>query len=93
MEEAGFVDVHEHVLKLPIGPWAKDKRQKKVGSFELVNMTEGIEGLTMRLYSKALGMSIEEIQVLLVDVRKEATNSKIHSYYHFWVVYGRRPPR
>jgi len=93
MEEVGFVDIQEHVLKLPIGPWPKDKRLKKCGAFELVNMTEGIEGLTIRLFSKGLGMSIEEIQLLLVDLRKELKNSKIHSYYHFWVVYGRRPPQ
>lgn len=91
MEDAGFVDVQEHALKLPIGPWAKDKRLKKVGAFELVNMVDGIEALTIRLFSKALGMSIEEVQLLLVDIRKEAKNSRIHSYYYFWVVYGRRP--
>lgn len=31
LEEAGFVDIHVTVRKLPLGPWAKD-RAKKVSS-------------------------------------------------------------
>ena len=77
----------------PIGPWPKNKQLKKVGALELVNMVEGVEGLTMRLFSKALGMSLEEIQGLLVNVREEAQNSRIHSYYPFYIVFGRKPER
>lgn len=93
MEAAGFVDVEEHVVKLPIGPWPKNKQLKKVGAFELVNFIHGIEGLTMRIFSKGLGMPVEEIQLLLMEVRKEAENSKIHSYYPFYIIFGKRPER
>lgn len=91
MEEVGFVDVQQHALKLPIGPWPKDKRLKKVGAFEMVNMVDGIEGLSFRLFSKALGMSMEAIQLNLMEVRNEARNSRIHSYYPFYIVFGRKP--
>ena len=93
MEAAGFVDIQEYILKLPIGPWPKNKQLKRVGAFELVNMVDGIEGLTMRIFSKALGMPVEEIQLLLMEVRKEAKNSRVHSYYPFYVVFGRKPQR
>lgn len=91
MEATGFVDVEEHVVKLPIGPWPRNKQLKKVGAFELINFVHGIEGLTMRIFSKGLGMSVEEIQLLLMEVRKEAENSRIHSYYPFYIVFGRKP--
>lgn len=91
MEAAGFVDVVQCILKLPIGPWPKDKNLKKVGTFELVNMVDGIEGLSIRLFSKALGMTFQEIQLHLIEVRKEAKNSKIHSYYPFYIVFGKKP--
>ena len=26
VEEAGFVNVHDKIVKLPIGPWAKDEQ-------------------------------------------------------------------
>ena len=84
MEDAGFVNVEEHILKLPVGPWPKDPRLKKCGMFEMVNMTEGISGLTTMLFTRALGWSREEVEVFLADVRKEAKEKGIHSYYHLY---------
>lgn len=91
MEAAGFIDVHEEAVKIPIGTWPKRKELKNIGAFEAINMIEGIEGLSLRLMCKVLGMSAEEVQVLLMEVRKEVKNTKIHSYYPFHVVYGRKP--
>lgn len=91
MEEVGFVDVQEYICKLPIGPWPKNKHLKRVGALELVNMVDGIEGLSLRLLSKVLGMKPEDVQILLMEVRGEVKNSKIHSYYPFYMVFGRKP--
>jgi hypothetical protein len=35
LEEAGFEDVTENILKIPTNPWPKDKRLKQVGAFEV----------------------------------------------------------
>ena len=85
MADAGFVDIQEHILKLPVGPWPKDPRLKKVGMFESVNMTAGIQGLTMMLFTRTLGWSSEQVELFLMDVRKDVKNKKIHSYYHLYV--------
>ncbi|GME22855.1 putative tam domain methyltransferase protein [Neofusicoccum parvum] len=90
-EAAGFVDVREHALKLPVGPWARDQRLKKVGLFERVNMDEGIEALTLMLFTRALGWSVDEVQVFLAGVRREVKRKDVHAYYHFYVVYGKKP--
>jgi ubiquinone/menaquinone biosynthesis C-methylase UbiE len=82
MEEAGFVDVQEHILKLPVGPWPKDKRLKQVGLFEMVNMTEGVEGLTMMAFTRALKWSPERVQLFLLDVRNQVKDRSVHSYYN-----------
>lgn len=82
MIEAGFVDVEEHILKLPVGLWPKNKRLKNIGMFEMVNMDEGIEGLSLMLFTRALGWSREEVLLFLMDVRKDAKDKSIHSYYH-----------
>lgn len=34
MIDAGFIDVHEDIHKLPIGTWPKDKRLKEIGRWE-----------------------------------------------------------
>lgn len=82
MLEAGFVDVEEHILKLPVGPWPKDERLKKVGLFEMVNMIEGVEGLSMMAFTRALDWSPERVHLFLADVRKQARDRSVHSYYY-----------
>ncbi|KFY95488.1 hypothetical protein V498_03326 [Pseudogymnoascus sp. VKM F-4517 (FW-2822)] len=91
MTEAGFVDVEEHILKLPVGIWPKDKRHKNIGMFEMVNMDEGIEGLSLMLFTRALKWTREEVLMFLMEVRRDAKDKSIHSYYHFYVVFGRKP--
>jgi hypothetical protein len=82
MIDAGFVDVEEHILKLPVGPWPKDKRLKNVGLFEMVNMDEGLESLSLMLFTRALKWTREEVLMFLMDVRKATKDKSIHSYYH-----------
>ncbi|KAK5073459.1 hypothetical protein LTR51_004038 [Lithohypha guttulata] len=67
MEEVGFVDVQGYICKIPIGSWPKNKHLKRVGALELVNMVDGIEGLSLRLLSKVLGMRPEDVQILLME--------------------------
>jgi hypothetical protein len=69
-------------LKLPVGPWPKDKRLKNVGLFEMVNMDEGLESLSLMLFTRALKWTREEVLMFLMDVRKATKDKSIHSYYH-----------
>ncbi|EXJ54743.1 hypothetical protein A1O7_10084 [Cladophialophora yegresii CBS 114405] len=92
MEETGFVDVEEHILKLPVGSWPREPRLKRCGLFEMVNMTQGIQALTVMLFTRCLNMTPEEVELFLMSVRKDVKNKSIHSYYNFYVVFGRKPP-
>jgi hypothetical protein len=47
-----FADIQEYVLKLLWGPWLRNKRLKQVGLFEMVNMLEGVEGLSLLRWRK-----------------------------------------
>ena len=79
--QAGFVNVEEKVVKWPVGPWAKDPTLKELGIFNQVNMLEGLDGFTVRLWTMALGMTPEDIHVFLVQVRKDLKDRRIHSYW------------
>ena len=81
MEAAGFQDVEVREYKLPIGPWPADKELKEVGLFQLAAMLEGIDGLTLALWTRCLGWSEDEITVFLAKVKKEFRSSKVHSYW------------
>tara|TARA_R110002060_G_scaffold40647_2_gene52006 strand:- start:1389 stop:1721 length:333 start_codon:yes stop_codon:yes gene_type:complete len=80
-EERGFEDVTEHVIKLPVNTWPKDKRLKLLGAWEMENLLSSLEGMVMRIFQKALGWTAEEVLVFLVDVRKDIKNRNLHGYW------------
>jgi hypothetical protein len=50
-----------------------------LGTWNILQILQGLEGFTMALFTRVLGWSAEEIQVLLALVRKDLRNSKIHA--------------
>ncbi|KAL9062137.1 MAG: hypothetical protein Q9157_009196, partial [Trypethelium eluteriae] len=81
MREAGFEGVEQRVYKIPSNPWARDKRLKMVGMFEMENFLRGIEGMSFRLFEKGLGWSGMETKVFLASVKKDVRNLRYHMYY------------
>ena len=81
MLETGFVDVVEVKHKWPQNTWPKDPRYKELGSWTLTNILEGLQGFSLAPMTRCLGMSREEVELLLVDVRKDMKNRAIHSYW------------
>jgi hypothetical protein len=80
-EDRGYEDVTEVVYKLPCNPWPKDPRLKLVGAFEMENLLYGLSGMVTRLFYKALKWTPEQLQVFLVDVRREIKNRNVHAYW------------
>lgn len=58
IEDAGFDSVVEKVYKWPIGPWSDDPHLKQLGLWNLLHWEEGIEGWSMALLTRVLGVSI-----------------------------------
>ena len=81
MEEAGFINVTEQKLAIPGNPWPKGKDMKMMGLWQMTNFLDGIEAVSMAIFTKGLGMSHEEVQVFLVDVRNDIKDHNIHFYF------------
>jgi hypothetical protein len=79
--DAGFEEVVEERFPGPIGTWPRDKDDKIVGLYWTANMLDGINGMSNVSLRRGLGMSSEEMELLLVDVRRDLRNRKIHSYF------------
>ena len=45
------------------------------------NIGGGLSGLSMALFNRVLGMSTEEIEIFLVEVRKDMKDRTIHAYW------------
>lgn len=91
LEKVGFVDCKVLEFKLPIGPWPKQKRLRDAGLLQLSAMLEGIEGLSLRLYTFYAGWSLEELKILLAKVRTELKDPGCHAYWPVIIVYARKP--
>ncbi|PVH80984.1 S-adenosyl-L-methionine-dependent methyltransferase [Cadophora sp. DSE1049] len=80
MVEAGFVDVVERRYEWPVGTWARGERMKMLGLWYREDLLAGLQGFTVAVLTRALGMSGEEVEVLLVRVREDIRSNKIHVY-------------
>lgn len=81
MIDAGFTDVTEIKMMWPQNQWPDDPKQKELGLWTMVTVLEGLQGFSMAVMTKGLGMSTEEVNLLLVDVRKQIRDKSIHSYW------------
>ncbi|KAK2759250.1 methyltransferase domain-containing protein [Colletotrichum kahawae] len=90
-EEAGFTNIKHQTFKLPIGPWPLDPYYKDVGMTNMIMLLDGLEGFTLRMFCSVLGWTKEEVQVLLMMVRKELKAPAFHAYYNLHVVYAQKP--
>ncbi|KAI5809426.1 UMTA methyltransferase family protein [Pyronema omphalodes] len=91
LEEAGFVDIKVSCVKQPMGPWAKDKRLKRIGALVQANLETAVEAYFMALFTRILGMATEEAMKLCDDAVEAAKNKNTHMYNFFYIVYGRKP--
>ncbi|KAJ5215109.1 hypothetical protein N7468_010788 [Penicillium chermesinum] len=91
---SGFVDVHEKVYKMPIGPWPKDPRLKEAGRLNYDQWMSGMEGWVMWLLTKhgaPKPWTKEAVYVYCAKVRNEINNANYHAYHKARRVWARKP--
>ncbi|KAK8058049.1 hypothetical protein PG994_008497 [Apiospora phragmitis] len=71
MRAAGFEDVVQE----------KFATHKQLGVLQRTNILEGLHGISISLFTKFLGMSTEEVEVFLADVRRDINDTRIHFHY------------
>ncbi|KAG6069900.1 hypothetical protein E4U16_007281 [Claviceps sp. LM84 group G4] len=90
LDEAGFIDKKVVRYKIPMGPWAKDRKSAEVGRFVREALEYDLEGYTQMLW-QSLHQPEDEYLVWLASMRKAIRNPRVHSYGMVQVVYGRKP--
>ncbi|KAI8717310.1 hypothetical protein NCS52_00806300 [Fusarium sp. LHS14.1] len=91
LEEAGFDDIHERALKLPMGPWPNHPHLQKIGNLELLNWRDQSMVTFRNMCQNALGGDQTYYREILAQAETEVLNPNMHSYMPFYVVYGRKP--
>ncbi|ERF72485.1 hypothetical protein EPUS_07694 [Endocarpon pusillum Z07020] len=92
MREAGYVDIHERIDRIPLNSWPKHPSLKNIGRLWEANWLDGLAAFSYKLFGpEGLGWTQNEIEVFLIDVRKCIKDRNVHAYQKMYVVYGRRP--
>ncbi|KAL1837042.1 hypothetical protein VTJ49DRAFT_4331 [Mycothermus thermophilus] len=91
MREAGFVNVTERVLQIPIGTWAKNKVLKTVGLYWRTILLDGISAIALGPLTRGCGWTREQVEAFLVDVRKAYHDNSMLAYMPLHIVYGQKP--
>jgi hypothetical protein len=79
-KEVGFESVHETIMKIPSSSWAKDPLQKKIGSYEMVNIIEGSANFLHRCWTKDMGKTDDDIAMMSYRLKSELKTNKMHCY-------------
>ncbi|PKS12980.1 hypothetical protein jhhlp_000321 [Lomentospora prolificans] len=91
ISDAGFVNVTERVIKVPLGPWPRDPKLKVWGQWYRYSCLEGLEGFALRSMVDVLNWSYESAQLFLAEMRRNLKDPRIHSYTNLVIVSGQKP--
>ncbi|KAH9908964.1 S-adenosyl-L-methionine-dependent methyltransferase [Xylariomycetidae sp. FL2044] len=90
MTAAGFVNMEVVRQKVPIGPWAAEKKWEEVGAISQTSLSSDLEGYVAYM-AKLVGWTTEEVHVYCAQLRRELRSKKYHPYYHQRIVYAQKP--
>jgi hypothetical protein len=91
MREAGFVNVTERVLQIPLGTWPKNKVLKTVGLYWRTILTDGIQAIALGPLTRGCGWSPGDVEMFLVEVRKAYKDNSNLLYMPLHIIYGQKP--
>lgn len=66
--------------------------QKEVGAWNYLQIMEGLEGFTYALFTRQLGYTQKEVEVICANIRKEMKDPKMHAMFHLYVFGYYFPP-
>ena len=91
MREAGFVDVTEEHYQWPTNTWPKGKYHKTLGAWFHEDLMDGLNAMSMAVQTRGLGMTVEEVEIVCMEMREAIKDRSIHAYFPVVLVYGRKP--
>lgn len=90
LERAGFKNIQLKKLKVPLGPWAKDKTLRLIGNYCKTAVLDVLPTVLARPIDE-LGLTPVEKTVWAAKVRQSLEDSSIHRHFHFYFWYAQKP--
>ncbi|KAH6663462.1 S-adenosyl-L-methionine-dependent methyltransferase [Halenospora varia] len=92
-EKAGFVNIVALNFKIPIGSWPKNAKWKEIGECQHCALRDGLQAFSQVVFRQFLNYSEQDLEIFLMNVRKELGNRAYHWYWPFFTVYGQKPTK
>jgi hypothetical protein len=54
-------------------------------------MLDAVEPVSLAYFTRVLGYTIEQTQVIMEGVKREIQDPSLHLYHVIYIVYGRKP--
>ncbi|KAL2883730.1 hypothetical protein SGCOL_000877 [Colletotrichum sp. CLE4] len=91
LKAGGFETQVHDVRKVPLGRWPRDDNLKTIGTYSQAVLFDGLQAITMGPLTRGLGWTPEEVEVLLMQVRKDLRNVAFHTYVYYHALSGQKP--
>lgn len=75
----GFAGVEEVHLRAPLGPWAKGRRQKRLGWMGRKDLYEGIDGISKKLFVMMGEGTEDEVDGFLDECKRELMDPLVNT--------------
>lgn len=80
LEEQGFTEIQEQILKIPVNAWSADAHQKEIGRWFQLGLTQGFEALTLAPFTRMLSWKRTDVDRLVAECKREICFKRIHAY-------------
>ncbi|KAL2259660.1 hypothetical protein VTK26DRAFT_6568 [Humicola hyalothermophila] len=90
LAEAGFVDIKEEVIKLPISGWPAETHLRDVGRWFNLGMRQSYQPLSLAALCRYRNRTPREVFDLTEEVRLEVARTRVHAYCNLHVLTARK---
>lgn len=80
MSESGFTNIAMEIHRMPVGFCTGDTQYKELGLLNLEGITSGIGGMSLKAFLEGLKWSRNDMELLLMEVRKELQETESPIY-------------
>lgn len=80
VREAGFINAVDDSRKVPLSPWPSDRKQRKLGRYMQIAMSESLEPYALALFTRFMDWDNNMVQAQLAGVRQDLRNLDYHIY-------------
>ncbi|KAL1844974.1 hypothetical protein VTK73DRAFT_1399 [Phialemonium thermophilum] len=91
LERAGFVDVTERKVKVPLHGWPRDPRLRNAGLLGQLALDQSLDGFGMYMLTEVSGFEEVQARVYIAQMRRELRKMSYCGWCMATIVYGRKP--